>query len=154
MDNAQFELYQKERCEGQKDWYDRKSNANHRAFLGLQLTLIVCGAATPAILVRHVIELKGEAGLSVEVALGTSIIAAICVAVLRNFKNKEKWHIYRDAREALEREIQLFRARLKHYATSNDPQHLFAERVETIIANERARFKRLIGESEDIESAG
>jgi len=143
--------YLRDRCEIQKQWYDGKSTSNRRAFQLFQFLLFTCGALTPLILVLDVKELGGRAGISVKVAVATSLVAAISAAVLHHFKSKEKWRIYRDAHQDLEREKHLFSARLCHYSSTPDPDQLFGERVEAIIARERARFKCLVGEDDNTE---
>jgi hypothetical protein len=60
--------------------------------------------------------------------------------ILNLFSFQEHWLNYRVTCEKLRREARLLQARGDVYTSAPDPQRIFAERAESIIANENASW--------------
>ena len=70
------------------------------------------------------------------IAVFTAVIVAVFTGVLRTFKYHENWINYRNISETLKKEIHLYNGDVGEYASSNDKESLFVERVESLISRE------------------
>ena len=71
----------------------------------------------------------------------TSVAVVILAGILNLFSFQEHWLNYRVTCEKLRREARLLQARGDVYTSAPDPQRIFAERDESIIANENASWQ-------------
>ena len=137
MDQNQFAKYISDRYEDQIRWYDRKAAINQKLYRWMQWTLIALAALTP-ILVELDIEPFGANGI--RLATITGAIVAILTAGLKTFGYQENWLNYRTTCETLRKEEHFYAAGLDEYATTDDPEALFVERVESLIARENTMW--------------
>lgn len=119
------------RLEDQINWYDAKSGSAQRWFKGLKVLTIVSAAVVPL-----------AAGLAwhpvVVGAIGVLIVIAEGIQQLNQYQHN--WITYRSTCEALKHEKFLFLAEAGPYASADDPSKLLAERVESLVSQEHAKW--------------
>ena len=77
-----------------------------------------------------------EYGFLKWIAVFTAVVVAILTGALRAFKYHENWINYRNICETLRKEIHLYDGDVGEYASTNDKESLFVERVESLISRE------------------
>ena len=115
----------------QIEWYDRKSGQNQRAFKFLKICTMTAAALIPT-LAGFTTMPKTTAGL------GVFIVIAEGVQNLYQFH--ANWIAYRSTCEALKHEKFLYLAKAGHYGTASDAHALLAERIESLISQEHAKW--------------
>ena len=140
---ARARTYLDEHLEGQQGWYDRKATRNKLWHMRLGLVIIAAGAATAVVQiwspsppdspVHWIAVLTALLGMSVVIAKGVD----------RLWGFDENWSNYRQASEAMKREMRMYVNRAGPYVSVSDGDEayrLFVERVEAIIAAEQHAF--------------
>lgn len=120
-----------QRLEDQIDWYDRKSGTAQRWHKRVKVLELLVAAAVPPL-----------AALKAHVAV-VSALASIVVVVEgleQLFQWNENWIAYRSTCEALKHERYLYLAGAGPYAGLSDPGPLLAERVESMVSQEHAKW--------------
>jgi len=120
-----------ERLEEQLNWYDSKSSYNQRMFKWLRSATIVMSVSIP--LTAGFVKQAWVTG-----ALGALI--ALCEGLQQLNQYHHNWLTYRSTAEALKHEKYLFLAMAAHYAVADDPNRLLAERVESLVSQEHAKW--------------
>jgi hypothetical protein len=123
------------RLEEQIDWYDKKSAINQSCFKRLKIIELISAALIPLL-----------AGLSTLIpypaiitgGLGALIVVLESLQGLYQFQSN--WISYRSTCERLKHEKYLWLAKAGHYADAKDPDRLLAERVESIVSIEHAKW--------------
>jgi len=120
-----------ERLEDQINWYDRKSNQNHRAYKWLKIIEIVAAALVPLF-----------AGLKMPAAVTGSlgVLIALLEGLLQLNQYHDNWIAYRSTCEALKHEKYLYLANAGPYSTATAAHALLAERVESLVSHEEAKW--------------
>lgn len=120
-----------QRLEDQIEWYDRGSARNQRNFKLLKLLVIVTAALIPFL-----------AGLSLNVWITgvLGVIIAVAEGVQQLNQYQANWLAYRSTCEALKHEKFLYLGKAGPYAASGDPHALLAERIESVAAQEHAKW--------------
>jgi hypothetical protein len=119
-----------ERLEDQIQWYDRKSGSSQKAYKRLKICTIVAAALVPA--------LAGTAGLhSITAGLGVFIVLVEGLQQLYQFQSN--WIAYRSTCEALKHEKYLYLGKAGPYG-AGDPHALLAERIESLVSQEHAKW--------------
>ena len=142
MEADKFEKYLKERYADQVEWYDDKSSQNKRCYQVFQWVAIVISASVPALIVAMPDEWKWLTAIP-------STIVAIATTVLKTFKYQENWITYRTIAETLKREKHYYDAETIEYATAEDKEQLFVERVETLTLSENTLWITIQTKKED-----
>jgi hypothetical protein len=124
-----------ERLEEQISWYDRKSGSNQRAYKRIKIVEIIAAAVIPFAAAfnsdfRYVAYVTGSLG----------VIITILEGLLHLNQYQENWTAYRSTCEALRHEKYCFLAKAADYATTADPRALLAERVESLVSQEHAKW--------------
>ena len=120
-----------ERLEEQIKWYDEKSVFCHRMYKGLKAAEILAGGLVPLF-----------AGLAVRPAL-TGVLGVLIVVLeglLQLNQYHSNWISYRSTCEALKHEKYLYAAKAGPYAISGDALARLAERIESLISQEHAKW--------------
>lgn len=120
-----------ERLEDQLKWYSRKSSENKQWFQGLKVVEIAAAALIP--FVANYANLTFLTGI-----LGVSIVVLEGLQGL--FQFHDNWTNYRSTSEALKHEKYLWQAKAGPYKDAKNPNPLLAERVESIISREHAKW--------------
>jgi hypothetical protein len=124
-----------ERLEDQISWYDRKSGSNQRAYKRIKIVEIIAAAVIPFAAAfnsdfRYVAYVTGALG----------VIITILEGLLHLNQYQENWSGYRSTCEALKHEKYCFIAKAADYATAADPRALLAERIESLVSQEHAKW--------------
>jgi hypothetical protein len=122
-----------DRLEDQIDWYDRKSKTNMRAFKRIKMAEIIAAAVIPFLAVSHIPYSAIATG-----ALG--VIITVFEGMLQLNQFHENWITYRSTCESLKHEKYMFFARAAPYSNVADPRALLAERVESQVSQEHAKW--------------
>jgi hypothetical protein len=128
------------RLEGQINWYDRKSRYNQRMFKGMKTATIVISVSIPVF--AAYVSYRPIGGPSL-VALITGILGA-AIALLEAIQQLNQYHhnwiTYRATAEALKHEKYSFLSKAGPYAAAENPKALLAERVESSVSQEHAKW--------------
>jgi hypothetical protein len=120
-----------QRLEDQIDWYDRKSNINQKFFHWLKIIEIIIAAFIPFL-----------SGISAPAILTGS--AGVLIVVLEGlqhlFQFQYNWIAYRSTCENLKHEKYLWLAKSGPYADAENPDVLLADRIESLISQEHAKW--------------
>ncbi len=122
-----------ERLEDQIAWYDRKSKSNMRLFKRMKMTEIVAAAVIPFLAGSHISHAAAATGV-----LGVLITVLEGMLQLNQFH--ENWISYRSTCESLKHEKYMFLAHAAPYLNATDPRALLAERVESLVSQEHAKW--------------
>jgi hypothetical protein len=124
-----------DRLENQIEWYDRKSGSNQRAYKRIKIVEIIAAAVIPfASAFNNDFHYAGY----ITGALG--VIITILEGLLHLNQYQENWAAYRSTCEALKHEKYCFLAKAADYATAADPRALLAERIESLVSQEHAKW--------------
>jgi len=120
-----------ERLEDQINWYDRKSNQNHRVYKWLKIIEIVAAALVPLF-----------AGLHMPAAVTGSlgVLIAVLEGLLQLNQYHHNWIAYRSTCESLKHEKYLYLAKAGPYSTAATAHALLAERIESLVSQEHAKW--------------
>lgn len=121
------------RMEDQISWYDRHSKRNRRIYQGLKMAEIIAAAVIP-FLAGFKVPYSGV----MTGALGVLITAF--EGMLQLHHSHENWISYRATAESLKHEKYLFLARAAPYNNAADPRAMLAERVESLVSQESAKW--------------
>lgn len=122
-----------ERLEDQIEWYAARSRVNQKRFKLLKVVTIVSAAVIPVFTTSGVAH-----GAQVAAALG--ILIAIVEGLQQLNQYQANWTSYRLTAEALKHEKFLYLATAGPYAASANPSATLAERVESLISQEEAKW--------------
>lgn len=125
-----------ERLEDQISWYDRKSSGNQRAYKRIKIIEIVAAALIPfagAVSWSHIAYVTGLLGVTITILEG----------LLHLNQYQQNWAAYRSTCEALRHEKFAYLAKAAGYATAPDPRALLAERIESLVSQEHAKWSAL-----------
>lgn len=120
-----------ERLEDQIGWYDQKSMENQRWFKRLKVAQIVAAAIIP-------FAAGIPAPMYVTGGLGVFIVIVEGLQSLNQYQHN--WITYRSTCEELRHEKYLRLAKAGPYLNAGNPDALLAERVESLISREHAKW--------------
>jgi len=120
-----------ERLEDQLTWYDKSASHNEHMFKYLRLATIVVSSSIPlcAAFVKYTV-----------ITGGLGALIALFEGLQQLNQYHQNWITYRSTAEALKHEKYLFLAMAGSYATSENPRTLLAERVESLVSQEHAKW--------------
>jgi hypothetical protein len=121
------------RLDDQISWYSRKSGTNQRRFKVLKATTIISAALIPVATTAG-----GLAGA--RVAAGLGVLIAIVEGLQQMNQYYANWSAYRATAEALKHEKFLYLAQAGAYANPATARNVLAERIETLISEENAKW--------------
>ena len=119
------------RLEDQIKYYDKSSITNKRIYECLKIIEFISAAAIPVLASKAVPPL-------VLGILGSLIVVLEGLQQLKQFNNN--WTNYRSTCESLRHEKYLFEAKADCYASADNPDTLLAERIESLISREHAKW--------------
>lgn len=121
-----------ERLEDQIKWYGKNSKYNQQMFKWLKAVTIVAAVAIPLCV-----------GLGTQYAIISGVLGAL-IALVEGVQQlnqyQQNWLTYRSTCEALKHEKYLFLANAGPYAAAENPKALLAERVESQVSQEHAKW--------------
>ena len=119
------------RLEDQIAWYDRKSNYCQRVYKWIKITEIVAAALVPLAAGLHVpAPITGSLG----------VLIATLEGILQLNQYHHNWITYRSTCETLKHEKYLYLASAGPYSTAAVPRALLAERIESLVSQEHAKW--------------
>ncbi len=122
-----------ERLEDQIAWYDRKSMTNQRYFKRMKMIEITAAAIIPflsAFNLPRVLWLTG----------GLGVLITVLEGVLHLNQYQQNWIAYRSTCESLKHEKYVYLGKASPYASAVDPHALLAERIESLVSQEHAKW--------------
>jgi hypothetical protein len=120
-----------ERLDEQIGWYDRKSRRNQLFYKCFKSSGIVAAASIP------IVALSGAPPVAAGV-LGGFIAVLEALQSLNQYQSN--WIGYRSTCEALKHEKYLYLAKAGDYSAASNPQGLLAERTESLVSHEHAKW--------------
>lgn len=119
------------RLDDQLGWYDAKATSSRRAFQRLKAAVLIAGGLIPvAALCPY--------GRVIASVLGFVVVVVESLQQLGQFQ--QNWLTYRSTAEALKHEKYLFLAGAGQYAEVENPRRALAERIESLVSQEHARW--------------
>src|SRR5262249_2047148 len=122
-----------ERLEDQIAWYDRKSMANQRVFKRIKVAEILAAAFIPLL-----------SGFRTDQArwtiAGLGVLVTVLEGLLHLNQYQQNWITYRSTCEALKHEKYIYLGNASPYAAAKDPRALLAERIESQVSQEHAKW--------------
>ena len=122
-----------QRLEDQIRWYDSRSIKNERMFKVLKIILIVAAALIPFLSGLQFLYSHWIVG-------GLGVLIAVMEGLQQLNQYQANWITYRSTCEALKHEKFLFLAKAGPFAAAADPRVLLAERIESLVSQEHAKW--------------
>lgn len=122
-----------DRLEEQISWYDRKSALNQTWFKRLKLIEMLLAAGIP---------MTGVFATPPWVAAVLGALVLLIEGVIGLYQFSTLWPTYRATCEALKHEKYLYLAKAGPYQEVEDPTLALAERVESLVSQEHAKWVR------------
>jgi hypothetical protein len=122
-----------ERLEDQIGWYDRKSMTNQRYFRRIKIVEIAAAAIIPFLSAFTFSRMMWVTG-----ALG--VLITILEGMLHLNQYQQNWIAYRSTCESLKHEKYVYLGKASPYAGTADPHALLAERIESLVSQEHAKW--------------
>lgn len=115
----------------QIEWYDGKSGRNQKAFKFLKICTISAAALIPVFA-----KIDGMSWITV----GLGVLIVILEGLQQLNQYHSNWISYRSTCEALKHEKFLYLGKAGMYAAAADPHALLAERIESLVSQEHAKW--------------
>jgi hypothetical protein len=122
-----------ERLEDQISWYDLRSMSNMRWYKRLKISEIASAAVIPFLAASNIPRAEIATG-----ALG--VLVTVFEGMLQLNQFHENWIRYRSTCESLKHEKYIYLANAGPYANIEKPRALLAERVESLVSQEHAKW--------------
>jgi hypothetical protein len=122
-----------ERLEDQIAWYDGKSLANQRTFKRIKIVEILAAATIPFLSAFRVSHIAVATG-------GLGVLITVLEGMLQLNQYQHSWITYRSTCEALKHEKYTYLGKAAPYANAPDPHALLAERIESLVSQEHAKW--------------
>jgi len=122
-----------QRLEDQIGWYDRKSALSQHRFKQIKTVEIVAAALIPILAAFDILAFRWATG-------GLGALITVLEGTLHLNQYQQNWTAYRSTCESLKHEKYLYLAGAAHYTTADDPRILLAERVESLVSQEHAKW--------------
>jgi hypothetical protein len=135
MDESQSDPIM-ERLEEQIEWYAQSSSRNKLWYWWIKITQIVAAACIPFMGTfpwKHGAWITG----------GLGVLITILEGLLQLNQSHQNWINYRSTCEALKHEKYLYLGHAGPYASATEAHSLLAERIESLIAQEAAKWNSI-----------
>jgi Protein of unknown function (DUF4231) len=126
-----------QRLEDQIQWYDSRSSKNQKWFKVLKMLVILAAALIPFLAGVNLPQLQTQLRWAVG---GLGVLIAVLEGLQQLNQYHANWITYRSTCEALKHEKFLFLAKAGPYAAAADPRVLLAERIESSVSQEHAKW--------------
>lgn len=128
------------RLEEQINWYSKESRRSKKMFRWMKtatLTISVLIPLTAAFVALYPVITNIATGV-ITGAMGASIALLEGLQQLNQYH--QNWITYRSTAEALKHEKYLYMSNAGHYGAADNPKALLAERVESLVSQEHAKW--------------
>ncbi|MGC2697518.1 MAG: DUF4231 domain-containing protein [Candidatus Angelobacter sp.] len=122
-----------ERLEDQIAWYDKKSLTNQRTFRRIKIVEIVAAALIPFLAAFKVPQVALITG-------GLGMLITVLEGIIHLNQYQQNWIAYRSTCEALKHEKYTYLGKASPYGNAVDPHALLAERIESLVSQEHAKW--------------
>jgi hypothetical protein len=122
-----------ERLEDQIGWYDRKSMTNQRYFKRIKMVEIAAAAMIPFLSAFSLPRIMWVTG-------GLGVLITVLEGMLHLNQYQQNWIAYRSTCESLKHEKYVYLGKASPYASAVDPHALLAERIESLVSQEHAKW--------------
>lgn len=122
-----------ERLEDQIAWYDRKSLASQQAFKRIKTVEILAAAVIPFLAALKIPFIGMVTG-------GLGVLITLLEGILHLNQYQQNWITYRSTCESLKHEKYTYLGKASPYANVPDPHALLAERIESLVSQEHAKW--------------
>jgi hypothetical protein len=122
-----------ERLEDQIGWYDRGSRTNQRYFKRIKMVEIAAAAVIPFLSAFSFPRIMWVTG-------GLGVLITILEGMLHLNQYQQNWTAYRSTCESLKHEKYVYLGKASPYANAPDPHALLAERIESLVSQEHAKW--------------
>lgn len=122
-----------ERLEDQIGWYDRKSITNQQYFKRIKMIEITAAAAIPFMSSFSFPRMMLVTG-------GLGVLITVLEGMLHLNQYQQNWIAYRSTCESLKHEKYVYLGKASPYANASDPHALLAERIESLVSQEHAKW--------------
>ena len=127
-----------ERLEDQIGWYDRKSIANQKAYKRVKLVEIAAAALIPLLSASGLPKVFWITG-------GLGALITVLEGMVHLGQYQQNWIAYRSTCESLKHEKYTYLGKAAPYAMASDPHALLAERIESLVSQEHAKWASVQG---------
>jgi uncharacterized protein DUF4231 len=121
------------RLEDQIDWYDHKSSSNQKIYKRIKVMEIVAAAVIPFLPALPIVHIDWVAG-------GLGVLITVLEGLLHLNQYQQNWIAYRSTCESLKHEKYVYIAKASPYNGVADARALLAERVESLVSQEHAKW--------------
>jgi len=128
-----------ERLEDQISWYDRKSLMNQRTYKRVKVLEIFAAGAIPILASLRFSYSATSVFSGILISILGVLILVLEFLLLIN-KYQETWTKYRSTCETLKHEKFLYLAKAGPYGLVDRPESLLAERIESLVSQEHAKW--------------
>jgi hypothetical protein len=122
-----------ERLEDQINWYDGKSMTNQRYFKCIKMVEIAAAAIIPFLATFNFSRVLWVTG-------GLGVLITVLEGTLHLNQYQQNWIAYRSTCESLKHEKYIYLGKASPYAGVADPHALLAERIESLVSQEHAKW--------------
>ena|SRR6266550_7494650 len=122
-----------DRLEDQIGWYDRKSMINQRYFKRIKMVEIAAAAIIPFLSAFSLPRMMLVTG-------GLGVLITVLEGMLHLNQYQQNWITYRSTCESLKHEKYVYLGKASPYASAVDPHALLAERIESLVSQEHAKW--------------
>jgi Protein of unknown function (DUF4231) len=122
-----------ERLEDQIAWYDRKSLTNQRYFKRIKMVEITAAAVIPFLATFNTPRVLWLTG-------GLGVLITVLEGMLHLNQYQQNWVAYRSTCESLKHEKYVYLGKASPYAIAGDAHALLAERIESLVSQEHAKW--------------
>lgn len=122
-----------QRLEDQIAWYDQKSQSNQKIFRRIKTIEIFAAALIPFLSTLKFREVAWIDG-------GLGVIITVLEGMVHLNQYQQNWIAYRSTCESLKHEKYTYLGKASPYANVPDPHALLAERIESLVSQEHAKW--------------
>ncbi len=122
-----------DRLEDQIGWYERKSTTNQRYFKRIKMVEIAASAIIPFLSAFSFPRIMWVTG-------GLGVLITVLEGMLHLNQYQQNWIAYRSVCEWLKHEKYVYLGNASPYASAVDPRALLAERTESLVSQEHAKW--------------
>ena len=122
-----------DRLEDQIAWYDRKSTTNQGYFKRIKTLEIAAAAIIPFLSAFTFARMMWVTG-------GLGVLITVLEGMLQLNQYQQNWIAYRSTCESLKHEKYVYLGKAAPYANAPDPHALLAERIESLVSQEHAKW--------------
>lgn len=122
-----------QRLEEQITWYDSRSLRNQKAYKRIKVIEIVAAAVIPLVAVVNIPHSRTVTG-------GLGVLITVLEGLLHLNQYQQNWTTFRSTCEALKHEKYIYLAKAAPYANVGDAYALLAERIESLVSQEHAKW--------------